>query len=102
MAEYVEKSKVKEILKQYFKDAIDKGKLTLDAVDTHADLWAEIKMIPAAEVFEKVYCKDCVVMGANSFKEDGMAWCGSVGDWVKPDDWCEPERREGTDNGKEI
>ena len=50
--EYIEREKAVEIIKSYGKDAISKGKNTLDPVDDIILLANEVSMIPAADAVE--------------------------------------------------
>ena len=59
MTEYIEREKVKEVIKDYGKGAIEDGQQTLDPVDDILLLHGAIDMIPTADVVEVVRCKDC-------------------------------------------
>lgn len=59
MSEYIEREKVKEVIKDYGKGAIEDGQQTLDPVDDILLLHGAIDMIPTADVVEVVRCKDC-------------------------------------------
>ena len=60
MTEYIEREKVKEVIKDYGKGAIEDGQQTLDPVDDILLLHGAIDMIPTADVVEVVRCKDCI------------------------------------------
>ena len=103
MAEYIEKDKVIETVKQLYKDIINGKKKGCDffdmCVDMCVDLCRNIEGIPCAEVAEIVLCKDCDNIKENSFDEDGTAWCPCVQDRVEPNDCCWPQKREDINNG---
>lgn len=57
MAEYIDKEKVKEFIKQYFYAVIDSGEREVNAVDCGVELCRVISDMPAAELAIKALKK---------------------------------------------
>lgn len=59
MAEYIEREKAQEAIRNYCLGAAEDGEMMLDTVDTSAYLIGAIGYIPAADAVEVVRCCDC-------------------------------------------
>ena len=80
MAEYIEREKVKELIKNFGKGAIEDGYKTLDPIDDIVLLASAVDLIPSVDVRAEM-CKGCADKVKNAicqntypyFDKDGKA-----------------------------
>lgn len=94
MAEYLEKSKIKQYTKDFCKGLISDDR-QFDLVDDALLLCQMIDFAPAADVVEVVRCKDC----KRSEKRNGNRYCKYWFDTVDPFHYCSKGERKA-DNDK--
>lgn len=69
MAKYIEREKVKEVIKNFGIGAIEDGQYTLDSVDDILLLASAIDLIPTVDAVEVVRCEECKCDDCCSIKE---------------------------------
>ena len=95
MAEYIEREKVVELIKNFGKGAIEDGQKNLDPVDDIILLSKAVDLIPSADVVKVVRCKDCKYYIAEYCTRDIKGRINMF--YMKPDDFCsygEPKESE--------
>ncbi len=90
MAEYIEREKARELIKNFGKGVIEDGRKALDPVDDIIVLARGVDLIPTADVVEVVRCENC------SFWDDGRCEGirnGLVMEYTEPRDFCSYGKR---------
>lgn len=81
---YIDREKVKELIRNYGKGAIEDDIKVLDPVDDIVLIAKAIDLIPTADVVEIVRCKDC----NNCEMLEDVYYCNYFNRNVDEDDYC--------------